>query len=72
MEKKPANPDHELEDLDDFGKTNFDRDKIAVTPEEREQLDAERFYQGREDKPSEKRAPGGAGNPEAPDTADLK
>jgi hypothetical protein len=69
MEKKPGNPDHELEDLGDFGKVKFDPDKIAATPEELEQLDAERFYQGREDKPSDKRAPGGAGNPEAPEPA---
>ncbi|WEK47007.1 MAG: hypothetical protein P0Y56_01605 [Candidatus Andeanibacterium colombiense] len=63
---KPAKRDHELEDLDDFGKVKFDPDAVADTPEEQAELDTERYYQPRDDKPSAKRAPGGAGNPETP------
>ena len=63
---KPAKRDHELENLDDFGETRFDPDDLANTPEEREELDTERYYQGRDAKPSSKRAPGGKGNPERP------
>lgn len=59
--------DHELEDLGDFGKVKFDPDAVADTEEEREELDAERYYQPRDEKPSGKRAPGGAGNPENPE-----
>ena len=65
-QEKRSNRDHELEDLGDFGKAKFDPDKLADTAEEREELDTERYYQGRDDKPSPKRAPGGAGNPENP------
>lgn len=60
---KTAKRDHELKDLEDFGKTRFDPDNLADTKEEQEELDAERYY-GRDDKPSGKRAPGGKGNPE--------
>jgi hypothetical protein len=61
---KPASRDHELQDLDDFGKVRFDSDNLATTPDEQAELDVERYYQPRDDKPAAKRAPGGAGNPE--------
>lgn len=63
---KASKRDHELENLDDFGKVKFDPDNLADTEEEQAELDVERYYQARDDKPSEKRAPGGAGNPERP------
>lgn len=61
---KTAKRDHELEDLEDFGRTRFDPDNLSETTEKKAELDTERYYQPRDDKPSSKRAPGGKGNPE--------
>ena len=58
--------DHEMAELDDFGKVKFNPENQANTQDEQDQLDSERFYQARDDKPSAKEAPGGAGNPERP------
>lgn len=60
---KNAKRDHELKDLEDFGKTRFDPDNLADTEEEMEELDTERYY-GRDDKLSSRRAPSGKVNPE--------
>lgn len=67
-QEKTGNPDHELENLGDFGKAKFDPNGIAHTEEQRRELDTERYYQGRDAKPTEKRAPGDAGNPENPES----
>ena len=65
-----AKRDHELTDVRDFGEVAFDPNNQASTEAEQDQLDAERFYQARDDKPSPKQAPGGAGNPERPSNPD--
>ena len=58
--------DAELENVGDFGEQKFDPDSLAKTADERAELDTERYYQPRDDKPLAKRAPGGAGNREKP------
>jgi hypothetical protein len=65
---KTPRRDHELDHLDDFGKVKFDPADLAESADEQAQLDVERNYQARDDKPSAKRAPGGAGNPERPES----